>query len=97
MHGVTIQITQNMVTTSFDLLEQNCYICIHVRQLWFTICRRVTVKHHRILRTCTFGGYMNQKPPTISAIPRWFHLSELSGNLRREVSQVKPLHVLTWR
>jgi len=63
MHGVTIKITQKKVTTSFDLVEQNCYICIHIRQLWFTICRRGTVKYDRILRTGTFMGYINQKPP----------------------------------
>jgi len=72
-----------MVTTCFGLLEQSCYICIHVRQLWFTICKSGTVKQERlfgnwylhglhdseILGTGTFMGYMIQK--FWELVPSW--------------------------
>ena len=87
-----------MVTTRFDLLEQNCYICIYVRQLWFTICKTGTVKQDRILGTGTFTGYTNLNPPPQSiAFSDGFIFVDLTEISEEEVSQVKPLHAITWR
>jgi hypothetical protein len=70
--------------------KKNCYICIHVRELWFTISRRGTPKQDRILGTGTFMGYMNQNPPPqISSLQQWFHLSGLNVNIRRRGHQSK--------
>jgi hypothetical protein len=54
-------------------------------------------QHHKILGTGTFKGYMNQNLPKSVPFSDGFILVDLTEISEEEFSQVKPLHVITWR